>query len=62
MDKDIIFTVLRSLGESTSFDIAKALHNAKNLKSYYVLTDTGKFKITHIGEDHVDRDMVGKDK
>jgi|GEM_PF-1019911 len=62
VDKDIIFTVLRSLGESTSFDIAKALHNAKNLKSYYVLTDTGKFKITHIGEDHVDRDMVGKDK
>lgn len=61
VDKDIIFTSLRTLGESTSFDIGKALHNAKNLKSYYVLTDAGKFKITHIGEDHVDRDMVRKD-
>lgn len=62
VDKDVIFTMLRSLGESTSFDIVKALHNAKNSKSYYILSDAGKFKITHIGEDHVDRDMVGKDK
>lgn len=61
VDKDIIFTSLRTLGESASFDIGKALHNAKNSKSYYVLTDAGKFKITHIGEDHVDRDMVRKD-
>lgn len=61
VDKDIIFTSLRTLGESTSFDIGNALHNAKNLKSYYVLTEAGKFKITHIGEDHVDRNMVGKD-
>ena len=60
VDKDIIFTSLRTLGESTSFDIGKALHNAKNLKSYYVLTDAGKFKITHIGEDYVVRDMMGK--
>ena len=62
VDKDTIFTALRTLGESTSFDIGNALHNAKNLKSYYVLTDAGKFKINHIGEDHVDRDMMGKDK
>ncbi len=61
VDKDIIFTSLRTLGENTSFDIGKALYNAKNFKSYYTLTDTGKFKITHIGEDHVDRDMVRKD-
>lgn len=62
VDKDTIFTALRTLGESTSFDIGKALHNAKNTKSYYILTDAGKFKINHIGEDHVDRDMLRKDK
>lgn len=62
VDKDTIFTALRTIGESTSFDIGNALHNAKNLKSYYVLTDTGKFKISHIGEDYVDRGMMGKDK
>ena len=62
VNKDIVFTVLRTLGESTSFNISQALVNAKNLKSFFVSTEAGKFKINHIGEDHVDRDLVGKDK
>lgn len=48
--------------EGTSFNISQALVNAKNLKSFFVSTEAGKFKINHIGEDHVDRDLVGKDK
>lgn len=62
VNKDIIFTVLRTLGESTSFNISQTLINAKNLKSFFTSTEAGKFKINHIGEDHVDRDLVGKDK
>ena len=61
VDKDIIFTALRTLGENTSFNIGQALLNAKNLKSYYTSPETGKFKISHIGEDHVDLNMVRKD-
>lgn len=61
VDKDIIFTALRTLGENTSFNIGQALLNAKNLKSYYTSSEAGKFKISHIGEDHVDIDMVRKD-
>ena len=57
--------VLRTLGESTSFNISQALVNAKNLKSFFVSTEAGKFKINHIGEDHVDkiciRDRCGID-
>lgn len=62
VNKDIIFTALRTLGESTSFNINQTLLNAKNQKSYFASSEVGKFKINHIGEDHVDRDMVGKDK
>lgn len=62
VNKDIIFTVLRTLGESTSFNISQTLINAKNLKSFFTSAEAGKFKINHIGEDHVDRDLVGKDK
>ena len=62
VNKDIIFTVLRTLGESTSFNISQSLLNAKNLKSFFVSAEAGKFKINHIGEDHVERDMIGKDK
>lgn len=62
VNKDIIFTVLRTLGESTSFNISQTLINAKNHKSFFTSTEAGKFKINHIGEDHVDRDLVGKDK
>lgn len=62
VDKDIIFTALRTLGESTSFNINQALANAKIRKSYYTSAEEGKFKISNIGEDHVDRDMIRKDK
>ncbi len=62
INKDIVFTVLRTLGESTSFNINQTLLNAKNQKSYFTSSKAGKFKINHIGEDYVDRDMAGKDK
>lgn len=62
INKDIIFTVLRTLGESTSFNINQTLLNAKNQKSFFTSSEAGKFKINHIGEDHVERDMAGKDK
>ena len=57
VDKDTIFTILRTLGESASFNINQALLNAKNRKSYFVSPEPNKFKINHIGEDHVERDM-----
>lgn len=62
VDKDTIFTILRTLGESTSFNINQALLNAKNKKSYFVSPEPSKFKINHIGEDHVERDMQGMDR
>lgn len=57
IDKDIIFTMLRSIGEEVDFKIQMTMQNAKN-KNYLVAgASTGKFKIHHIGEDHITRDL-----
>ena len=60
VDKNIIFTILRTLNESVNFNIPKTLANAKYNKSYFVSDTTGKYKISYIGEDHVDKDLVEK--
>lgn len=60
VDKDIIFTVLRTLNESINFNISQTLFNAKIRKSYFVSGTAGKFKISYIGEDHVDKDLIEK--
>ena len=60
VDKDIIFTILRTLNESINFNIYQTLSNAKNRKNYFTSETTGKFKISYIGEDHVDKDLITK--
>lgn len=60
VDKNIIFTILRILNENVNFNIPKTLANAKYSKSYFVSDSTGKYKISYIGEDHVDKDLVEK--
>lgn len=50
---DIIFTALRIADLPVSFDLRAALKNAKNLKNYFVSgTETGMYKLYHLGEDH----------
>lgn len=60
VDKDIIFTILRTLNESVNFNISQTLLNAKNRKSYFVSGAAGKFRINYIGEDHVDKNLIRK--
>lgn len=60
VDKNIIFTILRILNENVNFNIPKTLANAKYGKSYFISESTGKYKISYIGEDHVDKDLVEK--
>lgn len=60
VDKDIIFTILRTLNESIDFNISQTLFNAKNRKNYFISGTSGKFKISYIGEDHVDKDLIEK--
>ncbi|NLH45115.1 MAG: hypothetical protein GX451_03165 [Acholeplasmataceae bacterium] len=51
---DHFFSILRTLDENASFDLASAISNAKNKKSYFIPdSSNGSFKLTHIGEDHV---------
>ena len=50
VDKDIVFTALRTLGEGASFNISQTFLNAKNRKSYFTSAEEGKFKINHIGD------------
>lgn len=51
---DHLFTLLRTIEENTSFDLAAAIRNAKNQKNYFILDSTsGAYKLYHIGEDHV---------
>ena len=51
---------LRTLNESINFNISQTLLNAKNKKSYFVSGTAGRFKISYIGEDHVDKDLIEK--
>lgn len=51
---DYLFTMLRTIEENTSFNLAAAIRNAKNRKNYFILDSTsGAYKLHHIGEDHV---------
>lgn len=51
---DIFFTILRIVGEGTSFDLAAAIRNAKKDKSYFTSgANVGEYKLNHIGEDYV---------
>ncbi len=48
------FTILRTVDESTSFDLPSAITNAKRLKNYFTNGSTkGSYSITHIGEDYI---------
>lgn len=51
---DHLFTMLRTIEESASFDLLSAIKNAKKDKSYFILGSAkGSYTLTHIGEDHV---------
>lgn len=51
---DHLFTMLRTIGEPTSFDLVSSITNAKNLKTYFIAgAESGSYSIHHIGEDHV---------
>lgn len=54
VDENIIFTALRTVGNSTSFNIVSSLSNGKNRNNYYISgSGAGHFKLYYIGEDHV---------
>lgn len=51
---DIFFTILRTVGETTSFNLAASIRNAKKDKSYFTSgVNVGEYKLSHIGEDYV---------
>ena len=51
---DHFFTMLRTIEETINCDLASALTNAKNRKSYFVAgTKRGTYAIHHIGEDRI---------
>lgn len=51
---DHLFTMLRTIEESASFDLLSSIKNAKKNKSYFILGSIkGSYALTHIGEDHV---------
>lgn len=59
IDKDIMFTMLKTANANTSFDIKGALRNAKSLNKYYINgSEKGKYKLNHIGEDYV-KELIG---
>lgn len=54
VNEHIIFTALRIVGQSTSFDIAGSLKNGKNKSNFFALGETaGYYKLHYIGEDHI---------
>lgn len=51
---DHLFTMLRTIEESASFDLLSAIKNAKRDKNFFILGSVkGSYILTHIGEDHV---------
>ena len=48
-----LFTMLRTIEEGASFDLAAAIRNARNNKNYFTDISNGAYRIHHIGEDHV---------
>lgn len=54
VDENLVYTVLKTIGHSTSFDIKGSLRNGKNSNHYFVSGDSkGMYKVHHIGEDHL---------
>ena len=53
IDSNILFTMLKIVGASTSYDLDASLRNAKNINKYFLNgSERGFYKIHHIGEDH----------
>lgn len=60
VNEHIIFTALRIIGKSTSFDIAGSLNNGKHRSNFFTLGDTtGNYKLHYIGEDHI-KELEGR--
>lgn len=54
VNEHAIFSALKTVGHSTSFDIKNAIRNGKNKNNYFITGDTtGFYKVHHIGEDHI---------
>ena len=54
VNEHTIFSALKTVGHSTSFDIKSSLTNGKNKKNYFTAGSTaGFYMIHHIGEDHI---------
>ena len=61
-DTEIVFTLLRTVGENTSFHIPPTLNNMLSRNKYLKSGSTkGKYSITHIGEDRVTHGLVAKE-
>lgn len=53
IDSNILFTMLKIAGASTSYDLDASLRNAKNTNKYFLNgSEKGFYRIHHIGEDH----------
>lgn len=60
VNEHTVFSALKTLSQSTSFDIRASLKNGKNSNSYFTSgTNPGYYKVHHIGEDHV-RELEAK--
>lgn len=63
IDMNIIFTVLRMVGEKSSFNIPQAFLDIQKRSQYVISTgEKGKYKITPIGEDYVMGELTEKSK
>jgi hypothetical protein len=50
----LLITLLRTIDENASFDIAGALRNSKQLKNHFIYDiDSNSYKLHYIGEDYV---------
>lgn len=54
VNEHIIFSALRIVGDSASFDIKGALRNGRSRNNYFIVENNrGFYKVHHIGEDHI---------
>ncbi len=62
LGKDEIYTLLRILDETVSFNIVSALTNAKYKYEYLISSEQkGYYKIFYLGEDHIKNNLILKD-
>lgn len=62
-DTNTIFTLLRMVQEKASFNIPQAFSDIQNRSQYLVSTgEKGKYKLTPIGEDYVNDELLKKGK